>query len=166
MKYLKRKINIKYLNYYLKCDIITGFVRCAPVAQLDRVNGYEPLGRGFESLLARHVVGMDFAPFRFLFAQKSVTRCVVPPFPKKSSTFREPFFHSQSSLWFSFFVKNLMIFHECAPTALFYFKAYWFAALCLHKTRLRLSGCRSSFPKNLRFFGSPIFIESTLLQLS
>ena len=29
-------------------------VRPAPVAQLDRVFGYEPKGRGFESLLARH----------------------------------------------------------------------------------------------------------------
>ncbi len=27
----------------------------APVAQLDRVFGYEPKGRGFESLLAYHV---------------------------------------------------------------------------------------------------------------
>ena len=26
----------------------------APVAQLDRVFGYEPKGQGFESLLARH----------------------------------------------------------------------------------------------------------------
>ena len=29
-------------------------VKNAPVAQLDRVNGYEPLGQGFESLQARH----------------------------------------------------------------------------------------------------------------
>ena len=27
-------------------------IKCAPVAQLDRVFGYEPKGRGFESLLA------------------------------------------------------------------------------------------------------------------
>ncbi len=27
---------------------------CAPVAQLDRVGGFEPLGREFESLRARH----------------------------------------------------------------------------------------------------------------
>lgn len=26
-----------------------------PVAQLDRVAGYEPVGRGFESLQARHI---------------------------------------------------------------------------------------------------------------
>ena len=29
-------------------------MRYAPVAQLDRVSGYEPEGRGFESLLAHH----------------------------------------------------------------------------------------------------------------
>ena len=27
---------------------------CAPVAQLDRVAGSDPVGRGFDSLLARH----------------------------------------------------------------------------------------------------------------
>ena len=27
---------------------------CAPVAQLDRAPGFEPVGRGFESLRARH----------------------------------------------------------------------------------------------------------------
>ena len=29
----------------------------APVAQLDRASGYEPEGRGFESLRARHLLG-------------------------------------------------------------------------------------------------------------
>ena len=29
--------------------------KCAPVAQLDRVTGYEPVGRGFESLPAHHI---------------------------------------------------------------------------------------------------------------
>ena len=33
----------------------------APVAQLDRVTGYEPVGRGFESLLA-HQQGRAPAP--------------------------------------------------------------------------------------------------------
>ncbi len=28
----------------------------APVAQLDRVPGFEPGGRGFESLRARHII--------------------------------------------------------------------------------------------------------------
>ena len=30
-------------------------IKYAPVAQLDRVPGYEPVGRGFESLQACHV---------------------------------------------------------------------------------------------------------------
>jgi hypothetical protein len=30
------------------------FLRCAPVAQLDRASGYEPEGREFDSLRARH----------------------------------------------------------------------------------------------------------------
>ena len=41
----------------------------ALLAQLDRVFGYEPKGRGFESLIARHV-GMDFASF-LLFRKMS-----------------------------------------------------------------------------------------------
>jgi hypothetical protein len=31
-------------------------IRCAPVAQLDRVPGFEPGGREFESLRARHIL--------------------------------------------------------------------------------------------------------------
>ena len=30
------------------------FVQCAPVAQMDRATGYEPVGRAFESLRAHH----------------------------------------------------------------------------------------------------------------
>ncbi len=30
-------------------------VKHAPVAQLDRVTGFEPVGRGFESLQAHHI---------------------------------------------------------------------------------------------------------------
>jgi hypothetical protein len=33
---------------------VVEFSPCAPVAQLDRASGYEPEGRGFESLRARH----------------------------------------------------------------------------------------------------------------
>ncbi len=42
--------------------------RNALVAQLDRVTGYEPVGRGFEPLRAHHKNGvtMRFAPFLFL----------------------------------------------------------------------------------------------------
>ena len=32
----------------------------APVAQLDRVTGYEPVGQGFESLQARQGIHKDF----------------------------------------------------------------------------------------------------------
>ena len=35
-------------------DKTSAKLRCAPVAQLDRVPGYEPGGRGFESCLAHH----------------------------------------------------------------------------------------------------------------
>jgi hypothetical protein len=36
--------------------LASGIVKftCGPVAQLDRANGYEPLGREFESLRAHH----------------------------------------------------------------------------------------------------------------
>ena len=37
----------------------------APVAQLDRVFGYEPKGRGFESLQARHLQGFKIEAFLF-----------------------------------------------------------------------------------------------------
>ena len=43
---------------------------CAPVAQLDRVPGYEPVGRGFESLQARHVAASDMT-LAATFLQKS-----------------------------------------------------------------------------------------------
>ena len=40
--------------------------RYAPVAQLDRVPGYEPGGREFESLRARHSLRFDFEWIRFV----------------------------------------------------------------------------------------------------
>ncbi len=53
-----RRKNIKFpLTMCLKGGIIISVLiqsAYAPVAQLDRVFGYEPKGRGFESLLARH----------------------------------------------------------------------------------------------------------------
>ena len=36
----------------------------APVAQLDRASGYEPEGRGFESLRARHLISWHSNKFR------------------------------------------------------------------------------------------------------
>ena len=45
----------------------------APVAQLDRVTGYEPVGRGFESLLAHHTeysyrIWKGYVSTRFFYA--------------------------------------------------------------------------------------------------
>ena len=55
----------------------------APVAQLDRVTGYEPVGRGFESLLPYHVVA-DFVSFATTFSfskqTSSLIYSVAPPF--------------------------------------------------------------------------------------
>ena len=51
----------KRLTSCKRCDIIAIVVRTTvlkknvPIAQLDRVTGYEPVGRGFESLWARQV---------------------------------------------------------------------------------------------------------------
>ena len=44
-------------------------MQCAPVAQLDRATGYEPVGRVFESLRAHHKL-----PFRnnFHFVRRAV----------------------------------------------------------------------------------------------
>jgi hypothetical protein len=39
----------------IRCDRMRALKICAPVAQLDRVPGYEPGGREFESLRARHI---------------------------------------------------------------------------------------------------------------
>ncbi len=41
---------------------------CAPVAQLDRVPGYEPGGRRFESFRARHLKAMKFVLIKLLIA--------------------------------------------------------------------------------------------------
>ena len=41
------------ISAYICYNIRVVRIQHAPVAQLDRVTGYEPVGRGFESLLAR-----------------------------------------------------------------------------------------------------------------
>ena len=53
------KIFKKVLHFIKRCDRIYKrwrqiklLIQYAPVAQLDRVTGYEPVGQGFESLLA------------------------------------------------------------------------------------------------------------------
>ena len=68
---LKCKKEKTFFNFLLtnqpKSDIILMFLKYAPVAQLDRVSGYEPEGRGFESLLAYQPVwpAAIFAPSFF-----------------------------------------------------------------------------------------------------
>ena len=42
----------KHLTFHIQNDILVYVVNVL-VAQLDRVTGYEPVGRGFESLQAR-----------------------------------------------------------------------------------------------------------------
>ena len=42
--------------------IITKPQHCAPLAQLDRASGYEPEGREFESLRARHFPPVNMRP--------------------------------------------------------------------------------------------------------
>ena len=49
--------------------------KCALVAQLDRVTGYEPVGQGFESLAARHQVHSTWTISRYHFV---VTGFFVP----------------------------------------------------------------------------------------
>ncbi len=44
----------------------------APVAQLDRVLGYEPSGREFESLRARQIEQMNFSPVAQLVERVTV----------------------------------------------------------------------------------------------
>ena len=50
IKFLERKNQSLAINL----KIVTISTIYAPVAQLDRVGGFEPLGRGFESLRVRH----------------------------------------------------------------------------------------------------------------
>ena len=49
----EKRIDILIIAYYNNTTLRAS--QHAPVAQLDRVFGYEPKGRGFESLLAYHV---------------------------------------------------------------------------------------------------------------
>ena len=44
------------------------FLKCAPVAQLDRASGYEPEGRQFESVRAHHQINnLALSPFFFAY---------------------------------------------------------------------------------------------------
>ncbi len=53
------------LTFFRKFDIVIELEKDAPVAQLDRVTGYEPVGQGFESLQARQ--GKPIGIFRSVF---------------------------------------------------------------------------------------------------
>ena len=60
-------------------------IKCAPVAQLDRVFGYEPKGQGFESLAAHHRNGIPVGmPFLF-FGKKSFLCAARDSNPKGTS---------------------------------------------------------------------------------
>ena len=52
MQILEKKACIFILNVLLYAGTCESAY--APIAQLDRVTGYEPVGQGFESLPARH----------------------------------------------------------------------------------------------------------------
>ena len=54
------------------------------MAQFGSALGLGPRGRRFESCRPDHV-GMDFAPFRFFFAEKSVICFVIPPYSQKGT---------------------------------------------------------------------------------
>ena len=47
----------KSLDKFKFCDIIYRYEKNVPLAQPDRVFGYEPKGRGFESLMVRQKKG-------------------------------------------------------------------------------------------------------------
>ena len=54
------------------------------MAQFGSALGLGPRGRRFKSCRPDHV-GMDFAPFRFFFAEKSVICFVIPPYSQKGT---------------------------------------------------------------------------------
>lgn len=63
----------------------------APVAQLDRVLGYEPRGRGFESCRARHIFkGLDESLTPFFFPSASFLEMAPTMAPTISRTVTEP----------------------------------------------------------------------------
>ena len=74
MKILEKSFK-KVLTKELSCGILIKLIQTeyALVAQLDRVTGYEPVGRGFESLQARQKRKRKFASF-FIFIAVLGTR--------------------------------------------------------------------------------------------
>ena len=70
--------------------VLLSFRGCAPVAQLDRASGYEPEGRGFESLRAHHkILQINWPPGRTRGGQSYFqARVTDPQFPLVSRLFR------------------------------------------------------------------------------
>ena len=58
--------------------VLLSFRGCAPVAQLDRASGYEPEGRGFESLRAHHRIQQIFWPPEASPAAKVISGARLP----------------------------------------------------------------------------------------
>ena len=57
---------IRILHSQIPSRVPLAISLCAPVAQLDRAPGFEPVGRGFKSLRARH----NFATVRRIVAMR------------------------------------------------------------------------------------------------
>ena len=73
------------LHCLMKCDIIKIRIELyGGIAQLVRALASHARGRRFKSYCLYHV-GTDFALFRFFFAEKIVTRAVVPPLSQKGT---------------------------------------------------------------------------------
>ena len=61
--------NLFGLCYNTSCSVERSTDGNAALAQLDRVPGYEPVGRGFESLMPRHGALADAGAFLLCFSE-------------------------------------------------------------------------------------------------
>ncbi len=61
--------NLFGLCYNTSCSVERSTDGNAALAQLDRVTGYEPVGRGFESLMPRHGALADASAFLLCFSK-------------------------------------------------------------------------------------------------
>ena len=70
---------------YNRTQLSSTTLKSAPVAQLDRANGYEPLGREFESLRAHHLPSFVFLFSGFFnFLRNGKATWGIPVHGKKS----------------------------------------------------------------------------------
>ena len=85
----------------------------APVAQLDRVPGYEPGGRRFESVLARHreqgVSDESLTPFWWRGTTWGTT-CAGPQYPRIAQPFQQR--HPSPSIGPSVLLRHLHVDHR------------------------------------------------------